>query len=225
VVIKAVIFDFDGTLVDLFEEHLEAFQEVIKRRFGMEFTRDDLDAGYGMVGRDILRLFFRKHNMDVGDDVIEGIARERRSLALDNIGSNMKLLPGAERLLKGLKKAGLKVAVATSCSKRVCESVFNMPPFRGLLDAATMGSEVKEGKPDPEIFLKTAVKLGVKPDECLVFEDSAYGVKAGVSAGMKVVAVATGHETREKLLMENPDRVLKSLVEFRMGDLDSFSGF
>lgn len=217
--IKAVIFDFDGTLVDLFEEHLEAFREVIKRRFNMEFSRGDLDAGYGMVGRDILRLFFRKHGMDVNDGVLDSIARERRSLALENIGSGMKLLSGAERLLKDLKKAGFKIAIATSCSKQVCEHVFNMPPFRGLLDAVTTGSEVEKGKPDPEIFLKTAEKLGVRPEECLVFEDSAYGVKAGMTAGMRVVAVATGHDSKEKLLEEKPDRVIDSLLEFKIEDI------
>lgn len=220
-VIKAVIFDFDGTLVDLFDEHLGAFREVIRRRFNMEFSRGDLDAGYGMVGRDILRLFFRKHGMDVSDDVLESIARERRSLALENIGSGMRLLPGAGRLLKELKKAGFKIAVATSCSKQVCEHVFDMPPFRGLLDAVTTGSEVKNGKPHPEIFLKTAVKMSVRPGECLVFEDSAYGVKAGRNAGMRVVAVTTGHDLREKLLGEKPDRVIGSLLEFSVEDVKS----
>ncbi|MBM3308894.1 MAG: HAD family phosphatase [Candidatus Altiarchaeales archaeon] len=217
--IKALIFDFDGTLVDLFDQHLEAFQEVIERKYGIEFTREDLDAGYGMVGKDILGMFFKKHKLKVGDEELEDVARERRRLALEKIGVDVKLLPGAEELLENAKKRGLKIAVATSCSRDVCDRVFEMPVFRGKLDAVTTGSEVSKGKPDPEIFLKTARKLDLKPKECVVFEDSSYGVQAGKKAGMKVIAVATGHEPREKLARENPDKIVGSLLEFKIEDI------
>jgi len=211
---KAVIFDFDGTLADLFEQHLEAFQETIKKHFGLKYTRGDLDAGYGMTGEDILKLYFRKHGLKVSEEKLMQVADERRRLALEKIGGHITLLPGAEKLIKELKDAGVRVAIATSCSKNVCDRIFSMPQFKGRLDATTTGSEVSEGKPNPEIFLKTAEKLGVKAGECIVFEDSAYGVKAAKKAGMKVIAVTTGHDPREKLMKEKPDRIMSSLLEF-----------
>jgi beta-phosphoglucomutase len=221
--IKAFIFDFDGTLVDLFDKHLEAFQEVVKKRYNLDFTREDLDAGYGMVGEDILRLFFEKHNLQLSKEEVREVAKDRRELALKKISGNITLLPGAEKLLENLKKEGYKIAIATSCSKNVCDAAFAMPAFRGRLDAVTTGSEVSKGKPHPEIFLKTALKLGLKPGECIVFEDSTYGVQAGKKAGMKVVAVTTGHESKERLLRENPDKIVENLLEIDVKSLKNLS--
>ncbi|MFH1125557.1 MAG: HAD family phosphatase [Candidatus Altiarchaeota archaeon] len=216
--IKAIIFDFDGTLVNLFDQHLTAFQETIKRHFNIDFKREDLDEGYGRNGEDILRMFFKKKGLYVNTEKLKEIAAERRNLALEKIGWRIKLLPGAGELIKNLKKAGLKIAVATSCSRKICDRALAMPQFKEL-DASTTGSEVMKGKPDPEIFLKTAEKLGVKPEECIIFEDSAYGVKAGKNAGMKVIAVTTGHDSKEKLIKENPDRIIQSLVDVRIEGL------
>jgi beta-phosphoglucomutase len=218
--ITAAIFDFDGTLVDFFKQHLEAFHEVIKKHFNLEYTREDLDEGYGMTGEDILRLFFRKKGLKVGRQQLKEIADERRSRALEKIRKGrVKLLPGAENLLKKLRAAGFKTAIATSCSKNVCDVMFLKSPFKGRLDATTTGSEVEKGKPDPEIFLKTAEKLGAPPDECVVFEDSSYGVEAAKKAGMKVVAVTTGHDSKEKLMQKKPDRIINSLEEFSVEDM------
>jgi len=219
--IKAAIFDFDGTLVDFFDQHLEAFQEVIRKHFNLAYTREDLDEGYGMTGEDILRLFFRKKGLTVSQQQLKEIAAERRNLASERISKgDVRLLPGAEELIKNLKKAGFKTAIATSCSKNVCDVMFKKSPFKGRLNATTTGSEVEKGKPDPEIFLKTAEKLGVNPGECVVFEDSAYGVKAAKKAGMKVVAVTTGHDSKEKLMKENPDRIISSLREFNVEEME-----
>lgn len=218
--IKAVIFDFDGTLVDLFDRHLEAFQETIGKHYNVDFTREDLDAGYGMTGEDILCMFFKKHRINVNKKTLKKIAAERRETAVKKIGEKIRLLPGARKLLEDLKKAGFKIAIATSCAKKVCDKIFAMPQFKGRLNAATTGTEVRMGKPHPEIFLKTAKKLGVKPEECVVFEDSAYGVKAGKRAGMKVIAVTTGHDRREKLMEEEPDRIIGSLLDFDINDIN-----
>ncbi|MDD5111013.1 MAG: HAD family phosphatase [Candidatus Altiarchaeota archaeon] len=221
--IKAAIFDFDGTLVDLFDIHLAAFQVVARKYFNLEFTRADLDAGYGMVGRDIMMLFLSRHGLSPDEAVVKKAVEERRDLVAENIGGGISLLPGAGELLKSLKKAGFKVGIATSCSKRICELVFALPLFDGLLDAITMGTEVARGKPDPEIYLETAKRLGVKPEECVVFEDSVHGVRAGKAAGMRVIAVTTGHDGRESLLAERPDRIVASMKEVSVDDVRSLS--
>ena len=219
--ISAVIFDFDGTLADLFEAHYQAFKEVVKERTDLNFEREDLMEGYGMVGEDILNMFFKKHGVEVDMENVVEIANERRVLASEKIGDNVTLLPGAEELLNNIKKAGLKIAIATSCSQNICDRIFSLPMLAGRFDAITTGTEVKEGKPHPEIFLKTAGKLDVKPEECMVFEDSVYGVKGARKAGMKIIAVTTGYDTKEELVKENPDRILESLVGFDVGELKS----
>jgi HAD superfamily hydrolase (TIGR01509 family) len=173
-----------------------------------------------MKGEDILRLFFRKHSVVVNDETLMKIVLERRALAADGIAHNVKLLPGAQKLIEGLRNLKIKTAIATSCSRHACGVVFEKYPFAGNFDFIITGGEVSKGKPDPEIFLKAASSLEVSPEQCLVFEDSSYGVRAGKNAGMKVVAVLTGHESKMVLMAEKPDLILETLEDFDLKKLE-----
>jgi len=106
---------------------------------------------------------------------------------------NMAPINGLERLLQELKNAGVKLAVASSATTSNIDFVLNNLSMKSMFDTIVDGPRVSKPKPNPQIFLKAADDLGVKPEHCVVFEDSLSGVKAANAAGMKVIGITTSH--------------------------------
>jgi HAD superfamily hydrolase (TIGR01509 family) len=101
-------------------------------------------------------------------------------------------LDGFEQLIRDLHNHGVKTAVVTSSNMPKMESVYRyQPAFKSLFDAILTSEDFERSKPDPDCYLKAAERLGVKKDECIVFEDSFNGLRSGRAAGMKVVGLAT----------------------------------
>ncbi len=206
----AVIFDLDGTLVDLFELHLRGFQEVMEGDYGLDFQREDLEVHYGRTAADIARIFFEKHGVE-GVDYGE-FTRKRRQHVIDNMNS-CRVLPGAEELLRALRKKGVRMAVATSNHPRTGRAIMGSCGLTDYFQAEVYRTDDLKSKPAPDIFLKAAEELKMKPGDCVVVEDSVYGIQAAKAAGMKSVAVATGTHTRDELLEEDPDAMFNTLEE------------
>ncbi|MEK6968398.1 MAG: HAD family phosphatase [Nanoarchaeota archaeon] len=178
---KAVIFDFDGVIADSLHIHHESERNVM-REFGVEFTFDEYVNEY--TGKGIKEIFAKKlegkkYDMDelVNKKVDETIRR----------AGEVKMIPGLRELTKLLKKHGYKMIVASAGQRRFIDVVLKkfgiMHDFEGLV---TM-NEVKRGKPNPDIFLLAAKKLGAKPSECVVIEDGVNGMEAARNAGMKCI--------------------------------------
>ncbi len=188
---NAAIFDMDGTIVDNDQYHFKTWKELFERYGRIELTtelyNDKLSGVPGMV---IMREFF-------GDDHTEEQMREM----FDEKTQNYRILyepyitaiNGLERLLTELKDSGIKTAVASSATSSNINFILDKLPFKELFDVIIDGPRVSRAKPDPQIFLKAAADLGVDPHDCVVFEDSLSGVKAGNAAGMKVVGITTTH--------------------------------
>jgi len=215
--VPAAIFDLDGTLVDLFELHLRGFQEVVREDYGLKFERADLEAYYGRTAEEIARAFFERKGVPGVDSA--DFVRKRRRRVIENLDS-CTVLPGARRLLDGLKAAGFKMAIATSNTPDVGEAILDACGLRSRFNAVVCRTEGSRSKPAPDIFLEAARELGVKPAECVVFEDSVYGVRAAKAAGMKVVAVATGTHGIGELAGLEPDLLVGTLDEV---DVESVS--
>jgi beta-phosphoglucomutase len=215
-VMEGAVFDVDGTLVDLFDMHLRAFQRVLREDCGLVFERKDLERGYGRTGEEILREFFSRHP---GFDVdFRRLAEKRREMAADSIGF-CSVLPGVEGLLEGLKGEGVVLGVGTSNTRKMGQAILRSLGLEGFFDAESFREDVEKGKPHPDIFLDAAGKLGVAPGKCAVFEDSTYGVMAGKAAGMPVIAVATGVHSRGELYTLNPDILVESLEQVSAQDV------
>jgi len=207
----AVIFDMDGTLVDLLGVHYTAFRDAVKETTGLRFTRKDMMRGYGMTSEKIVKQFLNRRESDAD---CKEIVRRKREKTLKNITrEQVKILPGAEKLLKDVKASGLKIALATSSNKSATYKVLEVTNLRDYFEVVISGDEVAKSKPDPQIFLETAKRLKTNPTDCAVFEDSSYGVQAGKGAGMKVVAVSTGRDSRRALSVLKPDLLVSSLSE------------
>jgi HAD superfamily hydrolase (TIGR01509 family) len=110
----------------------------------------------------------------------------------------IKAIPGLEKFLEDLDKHNITMAIATSGIQVNIDFMFEHVPIKQYFNKIINSNDIEKGKPDPEIFLKTAEELGILPENCVVFEDSIAGVQSGKAAGMKVVALTTTH-TKEEL--------------------------
>lgn len=215
---KAAIFDLDGTLIDLFEMHLKAFQETVRKHTGVEFTREDLVAGYGLRGEEIVELFLEKEGVD-GVNVGE-LTEERVKLAEKGAGE-VEVLPGVAKLLGELKAGGVRLAVGTSARRNMTLKVLEKSRLAKYFDFVVAIDDVGKSKPAPDIFLKAARQLSVSPGDCVVFEDSPYGIQAAKAAGMKSIAVLCNSHTPEQLKKEDADLTVESLEEVDIQALES----
>ena len=213
--LAALIFDMDGVLVDSNPFHLRKWEKLLNEA-GIPFDPEDLAKQIvGHRNGELLRHFF-------GPALT---AAEKRAL-IEELEEKFRLdfkphaapLPGLRELMVQASRAGIAMAVASSAMRKNVEFVVDAiglrPYFRCLLN----GDEVTHAKPDPEIYLKAAAKLGVDPSECVGFEDSFVGIEAVKNAGMKCVAIASSFPL-EALRQTRADRVVGSFAELDLEGL------
>lgn len=192
--IKAVIFDFDGVIVNSEPIHEEAWRAFLLKQ-KILFTEEMRSEFKGRTAKDNLR---RILSPTVSDDNIAKMAQEKQILYRTYAESKLTLVKGVEEFLMKLHQdKRYKIAVATSSVQGNLALAFNKFPIKKYFDTIVTIHDVKKSKPDPEIFLTAARKLGVSPPECVVFEDAHSGVIAAKRAGMKVVFVETSFKANE----------------------------
>ncbi|MBR5161157.1 MAG: HAD-IA family hydrolase [Thermoguttaceae bacterium] len=196
----AAIFDMDGTLVDSFEAHWLSWQEIAKEN-NIVYTREMYNNSFGRPFKSIVELFWRRNGSYFkpdgspmfSDAEMKVLEDRKEELYRVIFRENFILMPGVESFLSRLKDAGFKIAIGSSGPKENIEMVVDkINAIMGrtdIFDATVSCNEVTIGKPDPEIFLKAAQKLGISPKNCCVFEDSDSGIEAAFRAGMRRVAI------------------------------------
>jgi len=210
---KAVIFDKDGVLIETFELHFKSHYMVLAE-FGVKLKKEDLIKRYGMKISEILRDIMKQYGKNVSETTAKRMASKKVKIYVKLAEKGLELLPGVEEFLKFLKNKGYKIGLASSDSKKTLLQFLKLTKTGKFFDANISGDEIKNGKPNPEIFLECAKKLRIKPEECIVVEDSVHGVEATKRAGMKCIAVTTGQTSREELQKMKPDWLLNTLEEF-----------
>jgi beta-phosphoglucomutase family hydrolase len=181
------IFDMDGTLVDNMDHHSKAWGKLLDEN-GLEMDLDDfLKRTAGQTSEEIIPAVFG----DISDERITEIADRKEELYRDAYRPDRKPVPGLVEFLASAKQLGIKMAVATAGPNANMEFILDGLDLRQYFDAITTARDVKQGKPDPEIFLMSAEKLGVEPANCVVFEDAIGGFEAAHRAGMRSVGIAT----------------------------------
>ena len=182
--ITSVLFDMDGVLIDSQPMHYEADIRTLAR-FGVRVTVKDVEKYAGTTNVDRYTRF--KRDYQIGEEVARMVAF-REKVILDLVRSeNVGPINGIPELLKDIRDKNLKTAVASSSSYELIAVVLDKLGLKLYFDQVVSGEDMKNGKPAPDIFLKTAEVLGSAPSQCVVVEDSGNGVKAGIAAGMKVV--------------------------------------
>ena len=185
--IKAVLFDMDGLMVDTESLATEAFIHSAKKQ-GYDMTKEETLLVLGFTTKSIYDFW---ENYFKNSDVSGKQLVDDHYKYIENIlfTTGPRKMPYIEELLKYLKESNYKVAVASSSNMDHIINNMEKTGLKKYIDEFASGAEVENGKPAPDIFLLAAERLGVKPEECLVLEDSKAGVLAGSSAGAKVIMV------------------------------------
>ena len=215
--IKAVLFDMDGLMVDTESLATEAFIHSAKKQ-GYDMTKEETLMVLGFTTKSIYEFwenYFR--NSDVsGKQLVDDHYKYIENVLFT---TGPKKMPYIEELLKYLKENNYKVAVASSSNMNHIINNMEKTGLKKYIDEFASGTEVKNGKPAPDVFLLAAERLGVEPKKCLVLEDSKAGVIAGSSAGAKVIMVPDmfkpDDECKEKAykIVNNLGEVINMLEE------------
>jgi HAD superfamily hydrolase (TIGR01509 family) len=190
--IRAAVFDLDGLLVNTEELYQHVGTEILRRR-GRRFEPDLLDAMMGRPPAVSLAVMIEWHGLT---DTVETLAAETGEIFAGLLDERLEPMPGAVALVESLAARGLPRAVATSSGPAFAHDVLGRIGLRDRFAFVLTSADVVRGKPDPEIYLAAAARLGVEPAAMLVFEDSHAGCRAAVTAGAVVVAVPGGHSRR-----------------------------
>lgn len=187
---RAVLWDVDGTLIDSTEYHFETWRETLRRQ-DYDLTRDDFLRSFGKRNDAVVRSLLGE---DILPSEIERISEAKEARYRELVRTQgIALLPGVEEWLRHLKADGWLQAIASSAPPANIEAILMATNLADYFDALASAEEVEHGKPDPQIFLLAAGKLGVTPQRCVVVEDAPAGTEAGRRAGMRTVGVLTSH--------------------------------
>lgn len=190
----AFLFDMDGVIVDSNPAHKIALKEFCKR-YGHELSEEHLkEKIYGRTNKDWIPAVFGQ----IDRQRIKTLADEKEALFRDIFIATIKPVRGLIAFLEKSQHSGIPLAIATSAPRENVDFTLQHTGTGRFFNTILDESFVEKGKPDPEIYLKTARAIGYPPEHCIVIEDSLSGVKAGKGAGCKVVAITTTH-TREEL--------------------------
>lgn len=184
----AVIFDNDGVLVDSEPISLLAYQRGIEEQ-GLKLTEADLERNCGLTDADIVSDLEKVYGASLDQELFSRRKAELYKALAEERG--LKAFPGARRLLEELRAEGIPYAIASSGSREKIGYNLQKAGLTDLVSVILSGEEFRRGKPDPEIFVKAAAKLGYEPERCVVIEDSLNGLRAARAAGAFALAVAT----------------------------------
>lgn len=187
-VIHAVIFDLDGVIVSTDEYHFIAWNRMCEEE-GIQFNREINNRLRGVSRKESLSIILEKADKAYSEEEMVELANRKNEYYRESL-KNLKvddILPGVLMTLNELRKRKLKIAIGSS-SKNT-PTILKRIGLDTYFDAVADGNEIKNSKPDPEVFLLAAQKLGVDPKNCLIVEDAEAGVIAAIAGNMKVAAI------------------------------------
>ena len=188
-----LIFDMDGVIVDNHHWHFKAYVEFGKRH-KLNISREQFMTYFGWTNRVIMKSIFGE---DISEEEIITYGREKESIYREIYLPFIKPVEGLPEFLQFVSKRRIPLAMATAAPSENVKFTLQATGLEHYFSTITDSSMVSRGKPDPQVYLITAQKLGVQPSECIVFEDSIPGIQAATNAGMQVIGVATTHSADE----------------------------
>lgn len=212
--LRAVIFDFNGVIVNDEPIHFELFRRVLREQ-GLHLTEKDYYARYlGMDDRGCFSAAFRDQGKELSEERLAALVERKADYYRREIRDKISLFPGVQGLVSELAEK-FPLAIASGALRHEIELILSTAGLRRFFSAIVSAEDVIEGKPAPEIFLKTLARLNsgntgrpIAPAECLVIEDSKEGIRGAAGAGMKCLAVANSHPAEQ---LKDADAVVQSL--------------
>ena len=210
--IRACIFDLDGVIVDTAHYHFLAWKR-LANELGYNLTLEENERLKGVSRMQSLEIILELAGISLNESHKHMLANKKNGWFVDYVERMLpeEIYPGVKQLIQVLKSKGIKVGLASSSKN--AQTVIRLLQIQDEFDAVVDGSMINHTKPHPEIFLKTAAKLGVAPSECLVFEDAEAGVEAAMAAGMKCVGIGS------PVLLSKADKVFSKTSDFNLSTL------
>lgn len=210
--IKACIFDLDGVLVDTAHYHFLAWKRLAKE-FDYELTEEINEQLKGVSRMKSLEIVLKHANISLEEQRKQSLADRKNGWFTEYVHAMKaeELFPGVKELFKKLKADNIQIALASSSKN--AQTIIDILGIRNEFDAVVDGNMIVHSKPDPEIFLLAAKKLGLSPADCIVFEDAEAGVEAALRAGMKCVGVGNPAQ------LNKANVIVRSIAAFNYADL------
>lgn len=184
--IRPVIFDMDGLIIDSEPLWRKAHIEVLKT-YGITVTNQDVQALDGMRTDDQVAMWQKQFNGSLPS--LKQVSDEITEYAMKFIRANGRALPGVVESIQLLSELRIPMAIASSSSSDIIRVVLEKLQIDRYIQVAHSAEDEQRGKPFPDVFLSTAILMNVEPSQCLVLEDSQNGVNAAKAAGMKCIAI------------------------------------
>jgi HAD superfamily hydrolase (TIGR01509 family) len=207
------IFDWDGVIIDSSRHHEEGWER-LAREEARTLPDGHFKAGFGRKNDYIIPeiLGWTRDTVEV-----ERLSLRKEALYRDVVGEwGIEPLPGVREWLVALQKEGVPCAIGSSTHRANIDLSLGLMGLKPFFAAIVSAEDVTRGKPDPQVFLTAARKIGRDPSKCVVFEDAHVGIEAALAGGMRVVGVATTHPREE---LTAADRAVVRLDELDPGDL------
>lgn len=199
----AFLFDLDGVIIDSSEFHKQSWVVLMSSK-GINFSEEDFKITFGKRNEEILKDYFP----DLPESEIKKMSYEKEELYRKFAKGNIKPIDGSIDTLRLIRENGFKIALVSSTPKENIDFIFKELKLDNFFDAVVSGTDIKQGKPNPECYLIAAAKLGVKPQRCYVVEDSEHGLEAGKRSGAKCIGITTTHKK-----LKNADIVVNNFYE------------
>ena len=215
--IEAVIFDLDGVIVDTAIFHYQAWKRLADE-FGFEFTPAHNERLKGVSRIESLEILLEVGNIKIETPEEKEILATKKNNWYREFILKMTpkdILPGVKDFLDQLKKNNLKIAIGSSSKN--ASTILERIGYMEFFDAVIDGTKITNSKPDPEVFLKAAEALKIKPENCVVFEDAQAGIEAAIKAGMKTVGVG------DKSILYEADIIVPDLKNIDVKIIDELS--
>lgn len=215
--IEAIIFDLDGVIVDTAIFHYQAWKQ-LANEFGFDFTLEQNERLKGVSRLESLEILMEIGKMQIlSADEKDRLATKKNKWYRDYIlkMTPKDILPGVINFLNDLRKANFKIAIGSSSKN--AGTILERIGYEQFFDVVVDGTKITNSKPDPEVFLKAANELGIKPKNCVVFEDAQAGIEAAKKAGMKTVGVGSS------VVLYDADVILPDLKNIDISIFDAFN--
>lgn len=215
--IKAIIFDLDGVIVDTAVFHYQAWKR-LAHEYGFDFTTDQNERLKGISRLESLDILLSIGGIEIhSDEEKNDLATKKNNWYRENIlkMTPSDILPGVKNFLIDLKNTNYKIAIGSSSKN--AGTILERIGFDNFFDAVVDGTKISKSKPDPEVFIKAAEELNVDPANCLVFEDAAAGIEAAKKAGMLAIGVGEYNN------LSKADKVIPDFQNINLLMIDNLS--
>ncbi|MFH1718812.1 MAG: HAD family phosphatase [Planctomycetota bacterium] len=220
--LKAVIFDFDGVITDSEVLHLRAFNGSLAR-YGVEIaTKDYYQTYLGFCDVDCYKMLISQGLLKIDERQIGDIIKEKTRIFEELARTEGRTIEGVHDFLKILEHNKIPMAICSGALLAEIELLLEEARLRHFFAAIVSAEQVKKGKPNPEGFLLALKRLNkgrnpaITPGQCIIIEDSHWGLQAGKAAGMHTIAVTNSYDAEQLTIAE---KVVASLSDLTMDDL------